>query len=64
MIAKLGRWEISGCLSEPSGSPSFRISRFEATQPEVPPNTPDLEQIAGEFIGRHVLEKDSVFFEG
>jgi hypothetical protein len=64
MIAKLGRWEISGCLSGPSGSRAFMICRSEAAQPEVPPNTPDLEQIAGEFIARHVLEKDSVFFEG
>ena len=46
--------------------------------PEIPEPTPDppadpappatkdeeMEQEAGDFITRHVLEKDSVFFEG
>jgi hypothetical protein len=31
--------------------------------PEAPPNPQDEEDI-GDFITRHVLEKDSVFFEG
>jgi hypothetical protein len=32
----------------------------------VPPEeiNQDMEQEAGDFITRHVLEKDSVFFEG
>ena len=35
----------------------------EPAPPEPPENTQD-EQDAGDFITRHVLEKDSVFFEG
>ena len=35
----------------------------EPAPPEPPDNTQD-EQDAGDFITRHVLEKDSVFFEG
>jgi hypothetical protein len=42
---------------EPSPEPAADI---------VPPETKDeeMEQEAGDFITRHVLEKDSVFFEG
>ena len=35
----------------------------EPITPEPPENRPD-EQDIGDFITRHVLEKDSVFFEG
>ena len=35
----------------------------EPAPPEPPENTQD-EQDVGDFITRHVLEKDSVFFEG
>ncbi len=35
----------------------------EPVPPETPESTQD-EQDAGDFITRHVLEKDSVFFEG
>jgi hypothetical protein len=35
----------------------------EPVPPEAPESTQD-EQDAGDFITRHVLEKDSVFFEG
>jgi hypothetical protein len=31
---------------------------------EPKPKPEELEQDAGDFITRHVLEKDSVFFEG
>lgn len=31
---------------------------------EVKPTDAEIEQDAGDFITRHVLEKDSVFFEG
>ena len=36
------------------------------TADPVPPDTKaeEMEQEAGDFITRHVLEKDSVFFEG
>ena len=36
---------------------------LEPTPPPEPENTVD-EQDIGDFINRHVLEKDSVFFEG
>jgi len=35
----------------------------EPTPPELQENKPE-EQDIGDFITRHVLEKDSVFFEG
>jgi hypothetical protein len=35
---------------------------IEPTPPERP--EPELDQETGDFITRHVLEKDSVFFEG
>jgi hypothetical protein len=37
-----------------------------ADQPPEPPvqETPELDEETGDFITRHVLEKDSVFFEG
>ena len=43
--------------------------KASANQPDepAPPETPESkqdEQDAGDFITRHVLEKDSVFFEG
>ena len=36
----------------------------EPQQPDDKPELQDMEQDAGDFIARHVLEKDSVFFEG
>ena len=33
-------------------------------EPEEPASNQEQEQDAGDFITRHVLEKDSVFFEG
>ena len=36
----------------------------EPTPPEARPTEQDEEQEMGDFITRHVLEKDSVFFEG
>jgi len=36
----------------------------EVKPPEVKPTAAEIEQDAGDFITRHVLEKDSVFFEG
>ena len=35
-----------------------------AAPPEPPKSKEEEEQDAGDFITRHVLEKDSVFFEG
>jgi hypothetical protein len=42
---------------EPNPEPTAEIVRPETTDEEM-------EQEAGDFITRHVLEKDSVFFEG
>lgn len=64
MIATLGRWEIGTNASKHLRWDSIWNCRFEALQPEVSPSTLDPEQAAGEFIARHVLERDSVFFEG
>jgi hypothetical protein len=36
----------------------------EPAPPEARPTAEDEEQDMGDFITRHVLEKDSVFFEG
>jgi len=36
----------------------------EPNPPEPPKSKEEQEQDAGDFITRHVLEKDSVFFEG
>lgn len=64
MVATLGRWEIRTNLSKHLGSEAIRIFRFEAAQRELLPSAPDLEQVAGDFIARHVLERDAEFFEG
>ena len=60
MLATLGKWEIWTKPSKEPGYESIRVYQFE---PE-PPGSPDLEALAGDFITRHVLERDSVFFEG
>jgi hypothetical protein len=60
MLAKLGKWEIRTNPSEAPGYESIRVCRFE---PE-PSEAKDLEALAGDFITRHVLERDSTFFEG
>jgi hypothetical protein len=36
----------------------------EPVPPEATPTAQEEEQEMGDFITRHVLEKDSVFFEG
>jgi hypothetical protein len=36
----------------------------DPASPEARPTEQDEEQEMGDFITRHVLEKDSVFFEG
>lgn len=35
-----------------------------ATPPATSENKPETQEDVGDFITRHVLEKDSVFFEG
>lgn len=33
-------------------------------EPETPAKTEEIDEEMGDFIARHVLEKDAVFFEG
>jgi hypothetical protein len=35
-----------------------------AVSPQAPPSAPDVQAEAFDFITRHVLEKDSILFEG
>ena len=63
MVGNPTVWEMRTDLSR-LGSSVALICRFEALRPEVCSNAPDLEQVAADFIARHVLEKDSAFFEG
>lgn len=64
MLATLGRWEIGISRSKPQGYDITRVRQFEPGSAEAPAAAPDLEELAGDFITRHVLERDSVFFEG
>lgn len=64
MIAILGRWEIRTNLPKHLAPEAIRICRLEVAQQEPSPNGLELEQVAGDFIARHVLERDSGFFEG
>ncbi len=64
MITTLGRWEIGTNPSKHLRWDSIWNCRLEVCQPEVSSSAADLEQEAGDFIARHVLEKDSKFFEG
>ncbi|SPF55142.1 hypothetical protein SBA4_6970011 [Candidatus Sulfopaludibacter sp. SbA4] len=62
MRATLGRWEIATNPSNVQGYDSVRVSSFEPDSHEA--QAAALEALAGDFITRHVLERDSVFFEG
>lgn len=64
MIATLGRWELTTDPSKRHGYLALRTRAFEAAQPEMPQGTAELEEAAGDFIARHVLENDLVLFEG
>ena len=64
MTANLGIWEIRTNPAKQEGGdrvPEYRVTQLSASVPCI---DPDLEETAGDFITRHVLEKDSVFFEG
>jgi len=64
MTADLGRWEIRTSPAKQAGdgrAPAYRIVRLSRN---VTCSGPDLEETVGDFITRHVLERDSVFFEG
>ena len=63
MTATLGRWVIRTKPSKHLGS-EVGIRRIEVAKSEVSPGAMDLEESAGDFIARHVLEKDSEFFDG
>ena len=60
MHARLGRWEIGTDRSGNRAYESIRVGEFEPESDEAA----DLEEVAGDFILRHVLERDSVFYEG
>ena len=64
MTANLGRWEIRTSPAKQAGdgrAPEYQIVWMSrnATSSE-----PDLEETVGDFITRHVLERDSVLFDG
>jgi len=64
MTAKLGRWEIRTSPAKQARAgraPEYRIVR---TSQDVTSSEPDIEETVGDFITRHVLERDSVLFEG
>jgi len=64
MIATLGTWEMKSNPSKRLGSAAIRICFFLVARAEVSPSALELEQEAGDFIARHVLERDSVIHEG
>ena len=59
MIATLGKWEIRTDLSKRSGSNVSRIYCFDLADANASPCASDIEQEAGDFIARHVLENDT-----
>ena len=46
------------------GDNSIPAPQDEPATPETAPQDHDVDQEVGDFISGHVLEKDSVFFEG
>jgi len=64
MVGKPTEWEMRTNLSKRLGSSIVVICRLEDIGLEVCSNAPYLEQVAGDFVARHVLEKDSLFFGG
>ncbi len=64
MTVNLGRWEIRTIPAKQAGdgrAPKCRIVRMSR---DVTVSEPDLDQTVGDFITRHVLERDPVLFEG
>jgi len=64
MTANLGRWEIRTSPAKQARdgrAPEYRIERMSRN---VTSSEPDLAETVGDFITRHVLERDSVLFEG
>ena len=64
MRATLGTWVMKSDPSKRLGSAAIRFCFFVAPRAETSPGAVDLEQEAGDFIARHVLERDSVIHEG
>jgi hypothetical protein len=56
--------EASRRMAMPEDPKSTTNEPVEPNPPEPPKSKEEQEQDAGDFITRHVLEKDSVFFEG
>jgi len=46
------------------GDNSIPAPKVQPATPETAPEDHDVDQEVGDFISGHVLEKDSVFFEG
>jgi len=62
MTANLGRWEIRTAKQAGNGrAPEYLFAR---TSRHATSSEPDLEETVGDFITRHVLEKDSALYEG
>ena len=64
MTANLGRWEIRTSPAKQAGdgrAPEYQIVWMSRS---VTFNEPDLDQTVGDFITRHVLERDSALHEG
>ena len=54
--------EIARRIAMPEDTKPIADEPVEPTPPEA--KSPELDEETGDFITRHVLEKDSVFFEG
>ena len=61
MTANLGRWEIRTAKQAGDGRAQYLFVR---TSGNATSSEPDLVETVGDFITRHVLERDSVFFDG
>jgi hypothetical protein len=64
MTANLGRWEIRTSPVKQAGDERAPEYRIVLTSRNVTSSERDIEEMVGDFITRHVLERDSVFFEG
>jgi len=64
MIANLGKWEIRSSPKKQAGEERAPEYRLVVISRSVTTSDPDIEETAGDFITRQVLERDSMFFEG
>ena len=64
MLTTLVRCESRTNSDMPLGYDCKRVGQCDAGNSAAPPGVNELEELAGDFILRHVLERDSVLFEG